>query len=60
METAGWWLIPGGRIGSIVVVVDVPNAYCLSALLVGGPFAGVEEFLGRNPLVAFDLSLGRG
>src|SRR5690606_3013352 len=41
----------------MVVVVDVPDLQGLAALQLGGPDAGVEEFLGQDPLIAFDFAV---
>lgn len=40
---------------SMIVVVDIPDAQRLPALQVRGPFAGIAEFLGQDPVVALDL-----
>lgn len=42
----------GGTVGPMEVVVDVPDSECVCAFVFGGPFTGVEELLGEDPVVA--------
>lgn len=39
----------------LIVVVGVPDAEGVCSLLLGDPLAGVEEFLGQDPVIAFDF-----
>lgn len=39
----------------MVVVVDVPDVERVGSVLLAGPFAGVEELLGQDPVVGLDL-----
>ncbi|SDJ19261.1 hypothetical protein SAMN05444695_11874 [Rhodococcus triatomae] len=43
--------------GSMVVVVDVPHSEGLRSLGLTGPVAGVEELLGQDAVVTFDLAV---
>jgi hypothetical protein len=43
--------------GSVVVVVDVPNFKGLCALLLRGPYPGIPELFGRYPVVALNLAV---
>ena len=55
VEPGRWRPVPGGSVGSVVVVVDVPHRKGLRSLGFAGPVPGVEELLGQNPVVALDL-----
>jgi hypothetical protein len=41
----------------MVVVVHVPHAQGGGALVFAGPGAGVEEFLGQDPVIALDFAV---
>jgi hypothetical protein len=51
-QPAGGWLVAGGGVWPVGVVVDVPLGHSLSAVVFRGPGAGVEQFLSEGPLVA--------
>lgn len=57
MEPGCWWLVSGGSVGSMVVVVDVPDLQCCCAVLFAGPGVGVEEFFGQDAVVALDFAV---
>jgi len=42
------------------LVVHVPDSERFCALVFGLPFAGIEEFLGQDPVVALHLPSCRG
>ena len=46
----GW--VPGGRMRSMVVVMDIPDTEGVGPLLLRGPFTGVKELLGQDSVVA--------
>ena len=60
VEAWGWGLVAGGGVGSMVVVVDVPDRDRGGAFGLAGPDPGVEEFLGQGPVVALDLAVVAG
>jgi hypothetical protein len=46
--------------GSMVVVVDVPDAEGVAALIFGDPAAGVEELFGDDPVVPSSQPIEEG
>jgi hypothetical protein len=44
-------------VGSVVVVVDVPNAEGFAPLIFGQPGTGVEKLFGKDPVVPFHLAV---
>jgi len=45
----------GCTVGSVEVVVDVPDLQGGCAFVFGGPFVGVEELFNEDPVVALDF-----
>jgi hypothetical protein len=48
IERGGRWPPAGGTVRSVAVVVDVPYANSIGALLFSGPGAGIEELFGED------------
>ena len=54
-----WGLVADRSVGSMIVVMDVPDSYCLGARVFAVVDARIEEFFGQDPVVALDLESPR-
>lgn len=52
-----WGLVADRSVGSMIVVMDVPDSYCLGARVFAVKDARIEEFFGQDPVVALDLAV---
>lgn len=60
MEPGSGWLVSGGSVWSMVVVVDVAGPERFGAVSFAAAGVGVEELLGQDSIVALDFPVVSG
>lgn len=60
LRKSGDGLLASGGSVAVVVIADVPDGQGCGAVSFAGPGMGIEELVGQDAVVAFDLAIWRG